>query len=103
TVRALARTPDDPELHLFRAAVSLPDRNGLSDDAVASLDWLQQRGTHLRLPHAALMMVPALIYERRFDQADRVLDSAARWTTNPSDRWVIERLRGNVAAERDAN
>ena len=99
-VRALDVLPNDPELHLFRVAVSLPTTHHLSKGARASLDWLQSRDTHLRLPHTAMMMIPALIYEDRFDQADKVLDNASRWTEQSGDIWVIERLRGNVAAER---
>ena len=99
-VKALAVLPNDPELHLFRVAVSLPTTHRLSKGARSSLDWLQSRDTHLRLPHTAMMMIPALIYEDRFDQADKVLDNASRWTEQSGDIWVIERLRGNVAAER---
>ncbi|MGB6318289.1 MAG: hypothetical protein WBG08_06600 [Litorimonas sp.] len=99
-LQALAVDPNDAELHLFHVAVSLPTDVRLTPNARASLDWLQTQRTHLRRPHTAMMMVPALIYENRFDQADAVLDSAARWASNPDDRWVIERLRGNVASER---
>ncbi len=97
---ALAVRPDDAELHLFRVAVSLPTTTRLDAGARESLDWLQGRAVHQTLPHTAMMMIPALIYERRFDQADRVLDSAARWTEQSGDRWVIDRLRRNVASER---
>ncbi|WP_189498799.1 hypothetical protein [Algimonas arctica] len=99
-IQGLAARPDDAELHLFRVAVSLPVTQNISPGAQISLDWLQARNTHLRLPHAAMMMIPALIYENRFEHADRVLDSAARWKETAGDKWVIERLRGNVAAER---
>lgn len=99
---ALAVRPDDAELHLFRVAVSLPVTQNISPGAQTSLAWLQTNETHLRLPHTAMMMIPALIYEQHFDHADRVLDSAARWKENPGDKWIIERLRGNVAAERAA-
>jgi len=99
-IRGLAAKPDDAELHLFRVAVSLPTTQNISPGAQKSLDWLQAHDTHLRLPHTAMMMIPALIYENQFDHADAVLDSAARWKENPADQWVIERLRGNVAAER---
>lgn len=99
-ISALAVSPDDAELHLFRVAVSRPDTDRLSPGARRSLNWLADHGTHLKLPHTAMMMIPALIYENRFDHADAVLDSAARWTENSSDKFVIERLRGNVAAER---
>lgn len=99
-IKALAVMPEDPELHLFRVAVSLPTSNRLSEEARASLDWLQREETHLRLPHTAMMMIPALIYEDRFDQADQVLDNATRWMEQSGDIWVIRRLRGNVAAER---
>jgi len=101
-IRALAVSPDDAELHLFRVAVSLPTTQNISPGARASLDWLIADNTHLRLPHTAMMMIPALIYENQFDHADHVLDSAARWKENQGDKWVIERLRGNVAAERAA-
>lgn len=99
-VLALAANPNDPELHLFRVAVSLPETDRLSPAALRSLDWLIDRDTHLRLPHTGMMMIPALIYEKRFDHADAVLDNAARWTENPADNFVIDRLRANVAAER---
>jgi hypothetical protein len=99
-IQGLIARPEDAELHLFRVAVSLPVTQNISPGAQISLDWLQARNTHLRLPHAAMMMIPALIYENRFDHADRVLDSAARWKETAGDKWVIERLRGNVAAER---
>jgi hypothetical protein len=101
-IAALGQRPDDANLHLFRVAVSLPTTRDLSPGAKASLDWLQTRQTHLRLPHTAMMMIPALIYDNRFDHADAVLDSAERWKSQRSDKWVIERLRGNVAAERAA-
>jgi len=101
-IRALKVSPDDAELHLFRVAVSLPTTQNISAGAQESLDWLRADDTHLRLPHTAMMMIPALIYEKQFDHADRVLDSAARWKENQGDKWVIERLRGNVAAERAA-
>lgn len=101
-IRALAARPEDAELHLFRVAVSLPVTQNISPGAQISLNWLQASNTHLRLPHTAMMMIPALIYENRFDHADRVLDSAARWKEKANDKWVIERLRGNVAAERAA-
>ncbi|MEM7727873.1 MAG: hypothetical protein AAF311_01215 [Pseudomonadota bacterium] len=99
-IAALAVRPDDAELHLFRVAVSLPTTERLSPGARASLDWLRRESTHRRLPHTSMMMIPALIYEDLFDHADAVLDSAARWTEQSGDRWVIERLRGNVASER---
>ena len=99
-LRALAAMPDDPQLHLFRVAVSLPEADGLPREALASLDWLGAREVQDRLPHEAMMMIPALIYEGRLDRADDVLDTAARWTTDPADLFVIERLRANVAAER---
>lgn len=102
TVRALSVRPNDPELHLFRVAVSLPVTHNISPGAQRSLDWLQTDQTHLRLPHTAMMMVPALLYENQLDYADRVLDSAARWQEKSGDQWVIERLRGNVALERAA-
>jgi hypothetical protein len=102
-VTALAVRPNDPELHLFRVAVSLPTTERLSPGALQSLNWLQARDTHLRLPHTAMMMIPALIYEDRFEQADRVLDSAARWTAGHGDHFVIERLRANVASERGSS
>lgn len=102
TIRALAASPNDAELHLFRVAVSLPVTQNISPGAQTSLDWLKTQKTHLRLPHTAMMMIPALIYENQFNHADRVLDSAARWKENAGDKWVIERLRGNVAAERAA-
>ncbi|WP_298915788.1 DUF1570 domain-containing protein [uncultured Algimonas sp.] len=102
-IRALEARPDDPELHLFRVAVSLPTTERLSPGARASLDWLQARDIHLRLPHLSLMMIPALIYEDRFDHADAVLDSAARWTERAEDQWVIDRLRRNVGSERPAS
>lgn len=101
-IRALTISPDDAELHLFRVAVSLPTTQNISTGAQKSLDWLQTDATHLRLPHTAMMMIPALVYENRFDQADVVLDSAERWQESSGDKWVIERLRGNVAAERAA-
>ena len=81
-------------------AVSLPVGDRLPREALASLDWLGAREVQDRLPHEAMMMIPALIYERRFERADEVLDTAARWTTDPADRFVIDRLRANVAAER---
>lgn len=102
TIRALTVRPDDPELHLFRVAVSLPVTRNISPGAQRSLDWLQTDQTHLRLPHMAMMMVPALLYENQLDDADRVLDSAARWQEKSGDQWVIERLRGTVALERAA-
>lgn len=101
-IRALAARPDDAELHLFRVAVSLPVTQNISPGAQTSLDWLRTNKTHLRLPHTAMMMIPALIYENQFDHADRVLDSASRWKESAGDKWVIERLRGNVASERAA-
>ena len=97
---ALRAAPDDARLHLFRVAVSLPESDRLPVAALASLDWLQGRDVRLRLPHEAMMMIPALIYEGRFDRADAVLDNAARWTEDPADLFVIERLRDNVRAER---
>lgn len=101
-IQGLIARPEDAELHLFRVAVSLPVTQNISPGALISLDWLQAQKTHLRLPHTAMMMIPALIYENRFDHADHVLDSAARWKENTGDKWVIERLRGNVASERAA-
>lgn len=100
TIRGLAAQPDDAELHLFRVAVSLPVTQNISPGAQISLDWLKTHETHLRLPHAAMMMIPALIYENQFDEADRVLDSAALWNEKPDETWVIDRLRRVVAAER---
>jgi hypothetical protein len=97
---ALRAAPDDAQLHLFRVAVSLPDADGLPLAALASLDWLRDRDVRHRLPHEAMMMIPALIYEGRLDRADAVLDTAARWTTDSADRFVIDRLRANVANER---
>ncbi|MEL6688255.1 MAG: hypothetical protein AAFP97_11630 [Pseudomonadota bacterium] len=102
-VKALGVRPNDAELHLFRVAVSLPTTDRLSPGARASLDWLETRKTYLRLPHTAMMMIPALIYEDRFDKADKVLDHATRWTEQSGDIWVIRRLRGNVAAERSVS
>lgn len=102
TIRALNVRPDDPELHLFRVAVSLPVTKNISPGAQRSLDWLQADQTHLRLPHTAMMMIPALLYENQLDYADRVLDSAALWQEKSGDKWVIERLRSNVALERAA-
>lgn len=102
TIRALKARPNDAELHLFRVAVSLPVTHNISAGAQTSLDWLKTHQTHLRLPHAAMMMVPALLYENQLDHAERVLDNAARWQETPGDKWVIERLRGNVAVERAA-
>ena len=99
-IKALTVSPDDAELHLFRVAVSLPTSTRLSPGARASLDWLQANESHLRLPHTAMMMIPALIYEDRFDQAYIVLDNATRWTEQAGDILVIERLRGNVNKER---
>lgn len=99
-IQGLEAMPDDAELHLFRVAVSLPVTQNISSGARKSLDWLTAHETHLRLPHTAMMMIPALIYENQFDQADAVLDSAERWKEDQGDKWVIERLRGNVAAER---
>lgn len=98
--RALMQRPDDAELHLFRVAVSLPGENGLPAPARTSLRWLIERDTHLRMPHSAMMMIPALIYEGELDHADAVLDSAARWSEGPADRAVIDRLRESVATER---
>jgi hypothetical protein len=100
TIRGLAVKPDDAELHLFRVAVSLPVTQNISPGAQTSLDWLKTHETHLRLPHAAMMMIPALIYENQFDEADRVLDSAELWNETPDETWVIDRLRRVVAAER---
>ena len=101
-LRALAADPDDAEMHLFRVAVSLPESDRLRPEALASLDWLKTRQAHLRLPHDAMMMIPALIYERRYSEADAVLDNAARWTDDPADRFVIDRLRDSVATDRMA-
>lgn len=98
--RALDLDPNDATMHLFRVAVTLPDTEGLPPAARQSLDWLTRRNTRFALPHEAMMMVPALIYEGRLDRADAVLDSASRWTTDPADQFVIERLRSNVAVER---
>ena len=99
-LQALAVSPDDAQLHLFRVAVSLPVEGRVPDAARASLDWLDARRVEQRLPHEAMMMIPALIYEGRLERADAVLDNAARWTTDTADRFVIERLRDNVAVER---
>lgn len=99
-LQGLAVSPQDAELHLFRVAVGLPTSEQLSPGAMASLDWLENEQVHQRLPHTAMMMIPALLYDDRFDEADAVLDSAERWVEQPSDRWVIDRLRGNVATER---
>lgn len=98
---ALYLSPDDASLHLFRVAVTLPDVDGLPDRAKTSLAWLLDRNIRRSKPHEAMMMVPALIYEQEFDRADAVLNSAARWTLDRSDHAVIDRLRRNVAMERD--
>lgn len=98
--KALSVQPNDPSLHLFRVAVTLPEKDGLPRKARHSLDWLMAENVRLSKPHEAMMMVPALIYEREFDRADAVLDNAARWTEKKSDQLVIERLRSNVRMER---
>ena len=99
-LEALAVAPDDAQLHLFRVAVSLPESDRLPVAALDSLDWLHEREVRLRLPHEAMMMIPALIYEGELDRADRVLANAARWTRDPADLFVIQRLSANVEAER---
>ena len=99
-VLALGVSPQDAQLHLFRVAVSLPEGDRLPTPALASLDWLVRNDSHLRHPHEAMMMIPALLYEGRLDHADAVLDSAARWSDNPSDSIVIERFRSDIATRR---
>ncbi len=99
-VRALAASPQDAQLHLFRVAVSRPETDSLPKPALQSLDWLILRKSHLRHPHEAMMMIPALLYEGKLDHADAVLDNAARWSDNPADSLVIERFRNEIASRR---
>lgn len=101
-IQALASQPHDAELHLFRVAATAPINNRLPEAARASLDWLIKEQTHLRMPSLSMMMVPALIYEKRFDHAEHVLDFAERWTIRPTDQRVIDNLRANVDAQRAA-
>ncbi|MEM9599602.1 MAG: hypothetical protein AAF926_01145 [Pseudomonadota bacterium] len=99
-LQALAVRPDDPELHLFHVATSMPTDIRMTPNVRVSLDWLQTHRIHLRLPHASMLTIPALIYEDRLDQADAVINSAARWASEAADIVEVKRRRSQVAAKR---
>lgn len=97
---ALLYQPEDAELHLFRVAVSRPDEGRLSSRALRSLNWLTKRQIYLRRPHASLMMIQALLYEERYDEAQIILDNADRWADTAPDRTLIRNLRGQLRQAR---
>ncbi len=99
--KALNIDPSDAEMHMFRVAVSRPETVDLPEESKASLTWLTERNIHLRRPMTAMMTVPALLYEQRFDEADQVLNSAERWLSDPADQAVISLYRNNVRQSRE--
>lgn len=98
---ALAQSPNDAELHLYRVAVSLPNKKRvMSPKTLASIDWLRQERTHLKHPRISQMIIPALLFENQLDHADVILSNAYRWVTHETDIGLINSQKDRLEERR---